>query len=86
MAAEAYRRIMIPKAAASGWSAAGKWGAGDSGARVVRVPRPAETDTVLGFRCACGEGHLHGQRPHSEKEIKYMRALRAQESARLLRS
>ena len=51
----------------------------------MRVPRPAETDTVLGFRCACGEGHLHGQRPHSEKEIEGMKRLRVQGGAALLR-
>jgi hypothetical protein len=36
---------------------------------VQKMPRPAETETVLGFRCACGRGHLHGERPHSDEEL-----------------
>ena len=38
---------------------------------VVRRPRPAETATELGFKCAvCGNSHLHGTRRHSEKELE----------------
>lgn len=46
------------------------------------VPRPAETETALGFRCgACGKGHLHDgingrKSPHTEEELAFQVPIR----------